>query len=106
MISLWSSQAKVIVVCNIVVLIAVLLSIFGINKERNKQEGKIKAISKAVIVFVMFIVIMLLQVYTMNCMIYGECHSLAWAISSVAVVGTLIYLGIFIYLIFKKHTTK
>lgn len=102
-----STQAIVLAVCNLLVFIAITLSMFVLKKESDQNASKsdrIVTIVKNVTALIMFAVIMALQVYSLNCMIYGDCQLWAWIITAFAALGTLSYLGFFVYLIatFKK----
>jgi hypothetical protein len=101
-----STQAIVLAICNTVILVAVILSMFVIKK--NTDEGnKVYATIKNIFALLMFIIIMMMQIYSLNCMVYGDCRMWAWVLAIFAVVGTLSYIGFFAYIVFtmKKIST-
>lgn len=102
-----STQAIILAVCNALVFIAIALSMFVLKKESDAnvtKSDRIITIVKNVTALIMFAIIMALQVYSLNCMIYGDCQLWTWIITVFAVLGTLSYLGFFVYLVatFKK----
>lgn len=93
-----SPQAIILTVCNIVILIALILSLFVIKKSSDApEESKVKTILKNVAALVMFLVIMAMQIYSLNCMVYGNCTSWSWVLTTFAIFGTLAYIGFFAY---------
>lgn len=99
-----STQATILAICNFVILIAVVLSMFVIKKN-NDEGNKLYATIKNVFALLMFIIIMTMQVYSLNCMIYGDCHLWGWILTTFAVIGTLSYLGFFAYIAFTIKKT-
>lgn len=102
-----STQALILAICNVLVFIALTLSLFVLKKESTQNATKsdrVLTILKNITALLMFAVIMALQVYSLNCMIYGDCQLWAWIITIFAGLGTLSYLGFFVYLVatFKK----
>lgn len=106
-----ATQSIVLIVCNLFVLIAIILSMFVLKKESNANKTtseRITTIAKNVLALVLFVIIMALQVYSLNCMVYGDCQAWAWILTAFAALGTLSYLGFFVYLVStmkKIHTT-
>lgn len=96
-----SSQAFVLAICNVCVLIAVLLSMFVIKKNTDNGETS-SAMVKNVVALVFFIFIMVMQVYSLNCMVRGDCHVWAWILAAFGVIGTLSYLGAFVYILMSS----
>lgn len=102
-----SQQAIILSICNFVILIAVILSLFVIKKSADKKdESKLVTILKNIAALVLFLIIMVLQVYSVNCMVYGECGSWAWILTAFAVFGTLAYLGVFAYVAISAAKLK
>jgi hypothetical protein len=96
-----STQAVVLAICNALILLAVILSMFVIKK--NTDEGdKGSALIKNVVALLFFFVFMALQVYSLNCMIYGDCRIWAWILVGFAVLGTVLYMAAFLYIVFIK----
>lgn len=95
---MFSQQAFILTICNIVILVAVILSMFVIKKSHTADPNKVKTILKNISVLMMFIVIMVLQVYSLNCMVLGNCQIWSWILTAFAVFGTLGYIGFFAYL--------
>lgn len=97
-----ATQSIVLIVCNIFVFIAIVMSMFVLKKESNENKStseRITTIAKNVLALVLFAIIMALQVYSLNCMVYGDCQAWAWILTTFAAVGTLSYLGFFVYLV-------
>jgi hypothetical protein len=91
-----AQQAIVLGVCNFIILLSVVLSLFVIKKDTD-QGDKTGAIWKNIAALIMFVTIMALQIYSLNCMVYGDCNIWAWIIAAFAIVGTVSYLGLFAY---------
>jgi cytochrome bd-type quinol oxidase subunit 2 len=100
-----SQQALILSICNVVIFIALIISVFIIKKTTDKkEESKYKIVLKNIAALIFFLIIMIMQVYSVNCMVYGECGSWAWIITIFTVLGTLAYLGLFIYILIKSKT--
>lgn len=81
---------------------AVMLIVFVLN---NIVPSKTSARDKMVIgLFVLMVVVplMILKVFVLHCMTYGDCNTLAWLIAGVAAVLSIIYLVAFL----TRVTTK
>ena len=94
---MFSQQSIVLSICNVIILIAVILSMFVLKKSKDTERYKINTILKNVSALVMFIIIMVLQIYSVNCMISGDCHIWTWILVALFAFGTLMYVGFFTY---------
>ena len=103
---MFSQQAFILTICNVIILVAVILSMFVLKKSQATDPSKVKTILKNISVLVMFIIIMLLQVYSLNCMVYGNCQLWSWILTSFAIFGTLGYIGFFAYLSMSANQVK
>lgn len=103
---MFSQQAIILTICNFVIFVAVVLSMFVLKKSTDTEPMTIVPILKNVAALVGFVIVMALQVYSLNCMIYGDCHAWAWVLTAMAVVGTLAYLGIFAYIAMTASKIK
>lgn len=92
-----STQAIVLTICNLIILVALIISMF-IIKRTNDNEQKVGAIMKNMSALLGFIIIMGLQIYSLNCMVYGDCHLWSWILVGFGILGTLSYLGVFAYI--------
>lgn len=92
-----STQAIILLVCNLVVITAMGLSLFALKKNVDKGESKTVVLIQNLAVMIMFVVVMMMQVYSVNCMVYGDCQLWTWFLVGLAVVGTLTFLGFFTY---------
>lgn len=101
-----SYQAIVLGICNFVILIALILSMFVLKKSAAEGESRVKIVLKNVAALVMFLVIMVMQIYSLNCMVYGDCASWAWVLTAFAIFGTLTYIGFFAYLVFSARKVQ
>lgn len=100
-----SSQAFVLAICNVCILIAVIISMFVIKKNTDSGHTS-SALLKNIVALVVFILVMVMQVYSLNCMVRGDCHIWAWILAVFGVIGALSYLGAFVYiLLFRKAKT-
>lgn len=97
-----SKQGWVLAVCNTIIFIVVVLSMLSVKQE-TEQGSKTKALIKNVVALVFFFIVMVLQVYSLNCMITGDCHVWAWILASFAVITTLLYMLAFVFIIFKAN---
>lgn len=102
-----SVQAIILTVCNVVILIALFLSLFVIKRSADSpDENKTATILKNIAALVLFLVIMVMQVYSLNCMIYGNCIAWTWILTAFAIFGTLAYIGFFAYIAMTAKTVK
>ena len=102
-----SPQAIILTVCNIVILIALILSLFVIKKSKDSQEeNKVKTILKNIAALIMFLIIMVMQIYSLNCMVYGDCTMWSWILTAFAIFGTLAYIGFFAYVAMTAKTVQ
>jgi hypothetical protein len=101
-----STQAIILLVCNLIVLIAVGLSLFALKKNVDKGESKTVVLLQNIAVMIMFVVIMMMQVYSINCMVFGDCQLWTWIIVGLAVIGTLTFLGFFTYVAIATKLTE
>ena len=92
-----STQSIVVGVCSIICLL-ILFTNSILNQSYTVKE---KAIAFVVIFFV-GVPFLLLQVYTVNCVVVGTCDIYGWIITSIAIITTLTYLGLFVYKIVVK----
>ena len=93
-----SQQGLILSICNVIIFVAVVLSMFVIKKSADTEPNKIKSVFKNIAVLLMFLLIMVMQVYSLNCMVTGECQVWAWTLTAFAVFGTLGYIGFFAYI--------
>lgn len=104
---MFSSQAVVLSICNIIIFIALILSMFVLKRSSaDPTESRLKTILKNVAALIMFLIIMVMQVYSLNCMIYGDCAAWAWVLTAFAIFGTLTYIGFFAYLVFSARKVQ
>jgi len=102
----FSQQAIILTICNFVIFVAVVLSMFVLKRSTDTETMTIIPILKNVAALVGFVIVMALQVYSLNCMIYGDCNVWAWILTAMAVVGTLAYLGVFVYITVSASKIK
>jgi hypothetical protein len=88
-----SNQAIILTVCNFIIFMLMFANIF-ISKQKSKT---------IVILGLIFIVIpiMIIQIYSLNCMVTGSCVAWSWTLSIIAIVLTLVYVIGFIAMIMK-----
>lgn len=102
-----STQAIILTVCNVVILIALFLSLFVLKRSVDSEnESKVTTIMKNVSAMLMFVVIMVIQIYSVNCMVYGNCIAWTWILTAFAILGTLAYIGFFAYVAVTAKTVK
>lgn len=93
-----SHQAIVLIVCNFVVFMLMFINVFIPRKNVTNTP------SKTAVSFVLLLVIlpiMILQIYSLNCMVTGECYAWSWTLSVIAAIFTIIYVIGFILTIVK-----
>lgn len=88
-----SNQAIILSICNLIIFMLMFINVFI-----SKQKSKI-----VVILGLIFIVIpiMIIQIYSLNCMVTGSCTVWSWTLSAIAIIFTLIYVIGFIIMIIK-----
>lgn len=101
-----SQQGLILSICNVIIFVAVVLSMFVIKKTADTEPNKVKAVLKNIAVLIMFLLIMVMQVYSLNCMVTGDCHVWAWILTAFAIFGTLGYIGFFAYLTMTANKVK
>lgn len=92
-----SAQSIVVGAC----IIVCLLVLFTNSILNQSSSAKDKAIAFLVLFFV-GIPLLILKVYTVNCIVLGSCDMYGWILASIAIVVTLAYLGLFVYRIVVK----
>jgi len=97
-----SKQGWVLAICNTIIFIVVLIGMFSVKKDAEAGD-KTKALIKNVVALVFFFIIMVLQVYSLNCMITGDCHIWAWILAIFAVLTTVLYMIAFVMIIFAAN---
>lgn len=103
---MFSQQAIVLSICNIIILIAVIISMFVLKKSKDTEQYKIKTVLKNIAALIMFIIIMVMQIYSVNCMITGECHIWTWILVAFFAFGTLMYIGFFTYVAMSANKIR
>lgn len=93
-----STQAWLLAICNFVIFISVILSLFLI-KDDNEQGKKGSAIFKTIIALGSFLCVMALQVYSLNCMVVGDCILWSWIVAIFATIGCIAYVCLFVYVV-------
>lgn len=99
-----TTQALVLLVCNFVIFILLFANIL-IPKSRNQQNNDSK-IARLLLLFIVVLPIMVLSIYSLNCMIVGQCTHLSWAVATVAILVCILYIIGFIMAILKKKKQR
>lgn len=92
-----SKQAIILMICNFIVFMLLLLNTF-ITKTPNRT-------AIIVVLFLLILPFMLLQIYSLNCMVTGECYAWSWIIAYIAIAFTVLYVIGFIIMIRKIKKT-
>lgn len=92
-----SKQAIILMICNFIVFMLLLLNTF-ITKTPNRT-GII------VVLFLLILPFMLLQIYSLNCMVTGECYAWSWIIAYIAIAFTVLYVIGFVVMIQRLKKT-
>lgn len=83
-----SPQAIVLIICNAIILMLMLINVFIPRKDSQKLGNK----GLMFLVIILFIIpIMLIQIYSLNCMVTGSCTKWSWTLSIIAVIFTVVY---------------
>lgn len=97
-----SKQGLVLLVCNMIVFIMIVANIF-VSKKSNW-------VMSLFLLCVLIIPIMAIQVYSLNCMVTGDCRLWSWTLVAFVIVFTLLYIIGFLSMIVKMKqdpvTTK
>lgn len=99
-----STQAWLLAICNFVIFVSVVISVFLI-KDDGEQGKKGTALFKTVIALLSFLFVMALQVYSLNCMVFGNCLLWSWIVSVFAAIGCIAYICVFVYVVVLKKTS-
>lgn len=92
-----SKQAIILMICNFIVFMLLLLNTFI-----TKTPSRIYII---IVLFFIILPFMLLQIYSLNCMVTGECYAWSWIIAYIAIAFTVLYVIGFIVMIRKLKQT-
>lgn len=102
-----TTQSIILAVCNTIIIISALISILW-NRSQTEDATKPRFVDmlKATAAFCVFVLVMVLQVYSLECMVRGQCHVWSWLVAIFAILSTLGYLGLYLYLakVFTKVT--
>jgi energy-converting hydrogenase Eha subunit A len=92
-----SYQAIVLMLCNFIIFMLMFINVF-IPKKNKDSPSK-----TAITLVLLFIIlpVMALQVYSLNCMVTGECHAWSWILSAIAGIFTILYVIGFVAMIIK-----
>lgn len=92
-----ATESIIIGVC-FVILLLILFAKVIVPLTPKKQPYII------LIITLIIIPAMIINLYTVNCTVYGNCNVLAKVFATVTVIGTLIYLAVFIknFVTYKK----
>mgnify|MGYP006275842617 CR=1 FL=1 len=90
-------QSLVLAVAFIIMIIVFIMNVLLPSKGSKYDKFIVIAIALVVI-----LPLMIIKVYAMQCMIYGNCMAFTWMIAAAAMVLALTYLGMFIHTMIKK----
>lgn len=88
-----SKQAIILMICNFIVFMLLLFNTF-ITKGSNRN-------AIIIVLFLMILPFMILQIYSLNCMVTGECYVWSWIIAYISIAFTVLYVIGFIIMIRK-----
>lgn len=94
-----TTQGWILAICNIIIFVVVIVGMVAVKKD-SEDGNKPLALVKNVVALVFFFIVMALQVYSLNCMVTGDCHLWAWILAVFAVITTLLYMGAFVIILF------
>lgn len=98
---LLSYQAMTILVCNFVIFILLLANTFIPRKDQT-----ISKTSSFLVLFLLVLPFMILSVYSVNCMIVGQCTTWSWIISAFVIFIAVLYIIGFIQMILIKKKER
>ena len=90
------TQSIVLLVCNLIIFVLV-----GANVLINKKENAPSWLLTLILLVMIVLPIMIVQVYSLDCMFTGDCRAWSWTLATAAIVVTLIYIVGFISMIIK-----
>ena len=97
-------QAIVLLVANLVFLIAVVFSISSVLRTMKTHGFDVTYdVSRVVSALLSYLIVMGLQVYSLNCMVVGDCRVWTWILAGLAVLGTLLYLALLVWIFAKSN---
>jgi NADH:ubiquinone oxidoreductase subunit 3 (subunit A) len=74
------------------------INVFIPSKDQTNKKSK-----SYIIILLLFVILpfMVMQIYSLNCMVTGECHAWSWTLSVIAAIFTFLYVIGFIAMIMK-----
>jgi hypothetical protein len=99
-----SNQAMTILVCNFIIFILLLANIF-IPRNDSSQKRMSKT-GSFVVLFLLVLPFMILSVYSVNCMIVGQCTTWSWILSGLVIIAAILYIIGFIQMIIIKKKER
>lgn len=91
-----TNQAIIIGVCNIIIFLGIIVSLFFLKVD-ILAGNKAIAVLKIIAGLLWFLIMVAIQVYSINCMVVGDCIIWTWILVAFAILGTLIYIFSLIY---------
>lgn len=101
-----SNQALTILICNFVIFILLLANTFIPRKNPSDAEKRMSRSGSFIVLFLLVLPFMLLSVYSVNCMIVGQCTTWTWILSAFVILIAFLYIVGFIQMIIIKKKER
>lgn len=101
-----SNQALTILICNFIIFILLLANTFIPRKSASDAEKRMTKTGSFIVLFLLVLPFMLLSVYSVNCMIVGQCTTWTWIISAFVIFVAFLYIIGFIQMIMIKKKER
>jgi len=96
-----TNQSIIITICGFIVLLIMIINII-----KNKTINIVSKISMILVIICIITPLYILKIYSVNCMIDGNCVMLTWIFVILTMIFTFIYLFSFIYIILYPKKDK
>jgi hypothetical protein len=102
------TQTIIVGICVFVLVILLIANIF-VSSQKDQKESMFCTSNICMVLVIIFIIlpIALIQTYSVQCMVTGGCDRFVWIITSIVILCTIAYIGLFIWKIYKqKNITR
>lgn len=101
-----SNQALTILVCNFIIFVLLLANTFIPRKSPSDSEKRMSKSGSFIVLFFLVLPFMLLSVYSVNCMIVGQCTTWTWILSALVICVAFLYIVGFVQMIIIKKKER
>ena len=96
------TETIVVGICAVILILAMIANV--VVSKTSSTDSVFCTTKLCMILAILFVLLplALIQVYSVQCMLEGNCDRFVWIFVGIAVVLTLVYIGLFVYKIIKQ----